>query len=433
MNGTARFVLAVSLYLCPAAGLAETLLPAPLKDSDFRSYPPALVKLGQLLFYDRVLSGNYRVSCATCHNHDRASSNGFRLDGREEERDNLAVNGVPVYEPFKPSARHAPALFNLGARQFNRLFMDGRVERLAAGRFRSPAGSTLPTGLNDVLSVQALFPAVTGTELIGTDAGNELAALAHNGNRAVWDALVTRVRDLPDYEPFVSAAFPAKPGFQSVSITDIANALGAFVGTEWRSDGSAFDRFLRGEPEALDERQKQGMALFYGEARCSTCHAGILQTDHAFHRTGLPVWRFDADLAVADREPVNRGRGAVTGEKAKVFAYRTPSLRNVTFSPPYGVGGSYATLPQFLRAHIEPASAVDRFIAQRLSPNDRLSPEKVAVAAALSADNDMPKLESISDRTIADLVAFLRALGDEGGVKGRMGKPAAVPSSLALD
>ncbi|MDD9909288.1 MAG: hypothetical protein OXR62_06305 [Ahrensia sp.] len=353
-------VAMLGLIIC-AASLSATELPQPLRDQDYRSYDPALVKLGRLLFYDRILSGSYRVSCATCHNHDRASSNGVRLDGWVDERDEAAVSGAETYEPFKPSAAHAPALFNLGARQFTRLFFDGRVARSAKGGFISSAGEDLPDGLNDVLAVQALFPAVQSDELVGT-VDSDLSRAAHEGNAAIWDALAARIADTPEYWPPVRSAFPQKASLGEITMVDIANAIGAFVGTEWRSDRSAFDHYLHGDASALDAGQRRGMLAFYGEAGCSSCHAGALQTDHQRHAIGDEL-------------------------------RRTPSLRNIAHTAPYGGDGSFMELPDYLRHH---------------------APE-------------------IDDAQRDDLLAFLASLTDERALRGKLGKPSGVPSSLALD
>ncbi|MEE9375787.1 MAG: cytochrome-c peroxidase, partial [Rhizobiaceae bacterium] len=160
-------LIGVCLLLTGVVLSAE--LPKPIIDQDYRNYSTPQIKLGQVLFYDRVLSGTYRVSCATCHNHDRGSSNGFRLDGKDTATggDDLAINGLAVYDALKPSSKHAPTLFNLGAKEFTVLFLDGRVARDKKGNLISPSSGQLPSGLRDVLAVQALFPAVTGDELIG--------------------------------------------------------------------------------------------------------------------------------------------------------------------------------------------------------------------------------------------------------------------------
>jgi len=421
MNRLAALAAVLFLWVMPA--IAGDL-PRPLTDDDFRTYPEAQVKLGQLLFYDRILSGTYRVSCATCHNHDRASSNGARLDGKEEERDDLAVGGEPVYEPFRPSSKHAPTLFNLGAKQFTRMFADGRVERLPDGSFRSPAGADLPKGLNDVLAVQALFPAVQGDELVGT-VENDLTAVAHKGNAAIWNALAARVRDTAEYWPHFEAAYPELKRPKNITIVEIANAIGAFVGTEWRSDDAPFDRYLHGDEDALTAQQKLGMDLFYGTAKCDTCHSGALHTDHQFGRVLAESTVSELhEFAEPDRR---HGRSAVTGDSRDFLRFKIPSLRNVVHTPPFGRLGNYESIDDVIRSHTRVVNY--RFRTRRKS-SDGL--ESVLDFSGRTS-SDMPEIGYITDREIADLVAFLESLTDEKGLHGKLGKPAEVPSSLALD
>lgn len=417
---------ALGAALLALAAVAQTQpLPGPVTDSDYRTYSPQLVKLGQKLFYDRVLSGTYRVSCGTCHNHDRASSNGFPLPSVVLQKpDDFAVNGLPIYEALKPSSRHAPGLFNLGAKEFTVLFSDGRVSG-DKGTLTAPV--TMPDGIADVLAAQTLFPAVTGDELVGK-VDNSVKRAAADGHEAVWKELAARVQDLPDYWSLFESAFPQLGGPQEITITHIANGIGAFVGTEWRADKSPFDAYLKGDRTALSAEQKRGMNLFYGQANCATCHSGAFQTDHAFHGTGLPVWRFDAPVEDAAFKPL-QGREAVTGNAAQRYHYRTPSLRNVEHSAPYGWAGSYETLDDFIAAHANPGDAAARFVRKR---QDNPSSGTRDIIATLKANQTMAPV-SLSSVQRAELVAFLSALSDEASLAGQFGKPEDVPSSLALD
>lgn len=405
-------------------------LPKPAVDGDYRSASPELVKLGQMFFYDRVLSGTYRVSCATCHNPDRAGSNGFRTDAKpDEEGDELAINGLPVYEALKPSAKHAPALFNLGAKDFTAMFGDGRVAQLPDGSFRSPAGSELPEGLTDVLAAQALFPAVTGDELVGT-VDNAVKDVAHLGNRAVWEALADRIKILPEYWPFIKPAYPELEAIEELDIVHVANAISAFVAKEWRSDDSPFDQYLRGNRSALSTRQIRGLELFYGKAGCSDCHQGTFQTDQGFHVVATPLWRFDVDFSESEFD-LHSDRAELTGNDADKYLRRTPSLRNVEWTPPYGHAGSFETLEQMVRAHLNPVQGLRDFVSDRLD-GDKATAAIDATIQDLASRNQLPPTK-LSDPEIEDLIAFLNSLSEPAALAGKLGRPLEVPSSLALD
>lgn len=407
-------------------------LPQAVTDSVYRSYSDAKVKLGQKLFYDRALSGTYRVSCATCHNHDRAGSNGVPLPSAVLEKpDEFATGGLPLYDALKPSTRHAPALFNLGAKEFTKMFSDGRVAAGESGL--SAHDSVLPKGLSDVLAAQALFPAVTGDELVGS-VDSEVKEAASQGQAAVWEALAARVRDLPDYWPLFEAAFPSLDGPEQITISHIANGIGAFVGTEWRADQTPFDAYLEGDQNALSAQQKRGINLFYGKANCSTCHSGPFQTDHKFHGTGMPLWRFDEPFDTSEGGkilPPLPGRERVTGKTEHRYHFRTPSLRNVTVTAPYGWAGSHETLADFVADHMQPQGVATAFVAQRIggfSP-----PDDLAAIVDVLESNITIRPVSLSPAEQGDLLAFLEALTDKAALEGRLGKPDDVPSNLALD
>ena len=406
----------LALFLLSAFPAGGPDLPQPASDQDFRTYPAELVQLGQLLFYDRVLSGGRTVSCGTCHNHDNASSNGVSLGALESEPDEMAVTDLAAWEQLNPSPDHAPPLFNLGAREFTVMFGDGRVAQQGTG-FAVPENVALPPGLADILAVQALFPAITGKEL-----AIDGEATTH---QELWQAMERRVSALEDYAVPFNRTYPNRLFPANVSVSNIANAIGAFVGTEWRADDAPFDRFVRGDRSSLGPKQSRGMALFYGKARCSSCHSGTFQTDHRFHAVATPPFRFDADFSEA-LEPPEVGRMAVTGRGADRFAFRTPSLRNVTATAPYGQAGAYPTLRGYLRHHLNPVPTMQGwFLARGLSPSAPLPSE-------LARTNRLASVSLAKDE-LSDLLAFLEALTDKGSLKGRLGKPENVPSNLEMD
>ena len=111
-----------------------------------------------------------------------------------------------------------------------------------------------------------------------------------------------------------------------LKIGDVTAALASYVRTI-RSGDSPFDRYAAGKQNALSEIEKQGLALFRGKARCSTCHAGPNFTDENFHNTGI-AWR---DGKLADE-------GAGEGK------FKVPTLREVARTAPYMHDGSLATL-----------------------------------------------------------------------------------------
>ncbi|QPH53068.1 cytochrome-c peroxidase [Pontivivens ytuae] len=406
----------------------------PVTDADYRPTDPALVALGRDLFYDPILSGNREVACATCHHPKHATADGVALglgDGgiglgpdRRIDPDNPPEQRIP---------RNAPALFNLGAREFTVMFHDGRLEEDAEqpGGIRTPIGADMVGGFASVLSAQTMFPVLSPDEMAGHYSENEIAQAVRmgriTGEGGAWDLLSARVAAVPAYADAFAAA-----GRPEIAFTDISDAIAQFMEAEWRADDSPFDRWLRSEAE-LPPQADAGRELFYGEAGCSTCHAGPFQTDHAFHAIAMPqlgpgkAARFEAHAR-------DEGRGRVTGRADDAYAFRTPSLRNVAATAPYGHAGAYATLEGVIRHHRDPVSGFERYDRAQVRLIGGFEDWTLMDgpdAEAIPAANRLTPV-ALSDAQVADLIAFLEALTDETSIAGRSGIPETVPSGLPV-
>jgi cytochrome c peroxidase len=190
-------------------------LPAAVVDSDYYengSPSPIKVELGRLLFFDKILSGNENISCATCHHSLTDTGDGLSLGVGEGGR-GLGVardTGSEDDAIHERVPRNAPAIFNLGAREFQKMFHDGRVEvdPSEPSGFRSPAGEDLPLGLENVLAAQAMFPVTSPTEMAGQGTENEVAIAAAAGHLPeVWELLAARLRLIPTYVDLFRLSF----------------------------------------------------------------------------------------------------------------------------------------------------------------------------------------------------------------------------------
>ena len=426
----------LALALVPLPLLAQPVFPP----AEFTETDPARVELGQLLFYDPILSGNQEVSCATCHHPRFGTSDGVSLslgDGaqglgpdRVADPDNLPEQRVP---------RNAPALFNLGAAEFTHMFHDGRLEADSTrpNGIRTPLGDAMAEGFDSVLSAQAMFPVLSPDEMAGHYSENPISQAVRMGHLSLsggaWDQIAARVAAVPDYR----ARFDDVLGQGAeIHFTDISNVMADFIRFEWRADRSPFDLYLAGEAQ-LPEAAERGMALFYGEAGCAACHSGRFQTDHDFHAIAM-VQIGPGKAARFESHARDEGRMHVTGDPDDAFAFRTPSLRNVTLTAPYGHAGAYATLEGVIRHHLDPVGslyAYDR--SQAILPElpgalDWRILDDADEMAAIAAANELAPL-SLDDAQVADLVAFLESLTDVAGAEGQLGVPATVPSGLQVD
>ncbi len=428
-------VIAVSAQASP--------LPAPLADRDFHEFSVERAAIGQLLYYDKILSGNQNISCGTCHHHRFGSGDGLSLGIGE------GGFGVgPARHPGKGDARikkriprNASALWNLGAKQFTVLFHDGRLaiaDDFDNG-FNTPAEEWLPKGLETVLGTQAIFPMTAQFEMAGNPKENEVAGALHDRIDYVWPILAKRVRIIPEYGQLFVEVFDDLDRPEDITIAHIGEALAAFIAIEFKSNDAPFDAYLAGDIAALTSHQKRGLDLFYGTAGCSDCHSGPLLTDQKFHALMIPPFgpgrtrRFDPYVR-------DVGRMGETDNLDDAYRFRTPSLRNVELTAPYGHNGAYSTLEGVVRHHLNPRSALDSWHRQMANLPKAKWLEKIDFAvwddrlemARYRAKSDI-KPRELADDDIAALVAFLHSLTGKTASNPPFGIPATVPSGSPVD
>ncbi len=426
-----------------AAGIPPNLPPA-LTDADFVETTPAEVKLGQFLFYDPILSGNRNIACSTCHHPKFATSDGLSL-GLGEGGKGLGPERVAdaANLPERRIPRNSPALFNLGAHEVTVMFHDGRIEvdKNRPSGLRTPLEDEMVMGFANLLSAQTMFPVLSSDEMAGHYQENDVSKAVRQGritgDGGAWDIIAHRVAAIPEYEAMFRAVYPEIAGGKPIGFTDISNAISAFVGFEWRSDQSPFDALLRGEG-TLGEAATRGLGLFYGEAACAECHKGSLLSDFGFHAMGQPQLG-PGKAERFEKHQKDIGRMRVTGKAADAYAFRTPSLRNVMRTGPWGHTGAYSRMDDFLRQHADPVAGLAAYTPQAILPAlpDNPKPDWTILEASAERGEIAAAVEraplALSDGQIADLIAFLGSLTDEAAIAGRLGVPEAVPSGLPVD
>jgi cytochrome c peroxidase len=271
--------------------------------------------LGRRLFFDPRLSGDGSTACATCHDPGRAFT-----DGRPLAR---GVGG-------RLGRRNSPTLVNrgYGAAQF----LDGRAATLEA---------------------QVLQPIEDDSEL------------GHTLNRVILS-----LRADPEYRRDFRTAFGREP-----DETALAQSLATYVRSVLSGD-APFDRYQAGDRTALTADQREGLRLFLGKARCSSCHVGPNFTDEEFHNTGV-AW--PETVASTDdgltRGFLDAGRFGVTGRTTDLGAFKTPTLREIARTAPYMHDGSVGTLEEvvdFYDGGGRPNPYLDRQVRPlRLTEDDR--------------------------------------------------------------
>ncbi|MEP2028513.1 MAG: cytochrome c peroxidase [Paracoccaceae bacterium] len=432
----------IVLLFLGLAGPVSAEKPAPIIAGDFHPFDPQKARIGQLLFYDKILSGNRNISCGTCHHHDLGGTDGLALGigegGSGVGPERTAGSGEDRIKKRIP--RNAPGLWNLGHKDIRVLFHDGRLEvsDIYGNGFNSPAEEWLPSGLETILAAQAVFPLVAQFEMAGNPKENEIAGAAHDRIDAPWPIIAKRVRIIPEYGEMFVGAFDHISAPEQVSIVEIANALAAFMGTEWKSFDSPFDDWLSGQDD-LPSSATRGAELFYGAAGCSSCHSGPLLTDQSFHALSLPAFgpgrtrRFD---------PVARdvGRMGETDRLEDAYRFRTPSLRNVELTSPYGHNGAFSTLSDMVRHHLDPEFGFQDHIREKLILPE--VPWLEEIDFVIQSDSremarQRAKLDirpsSLSETELSELIAFLKSLTGKSTRTLPLGRPSEVPSGLPVD
>lgn len=419
----------------------------PARDEDFFQPPPERVALGRLLYFDKILSGNRNMSCATCHSPIVATTDGLSINigtggrGLSVLRDAGTLPLTPI-DPVERGQRNMPPLFNLGHKDFVRMFWDGRisVDPAAPQGFRSPAGAELPDGFEHLIEAISIFAPTERQEMTGEAGTNELANAALSMPfTGVWDGLLARLRAIPEYLELFYRAFPELGGVpDALTIVHVGKAIGAFQAVAFRFDDSPFDRYLRGDRSALSPEAVSGMRIFYNRARCDACHSGTFQTDLEFHAIGVPqIGPGFGGVGYAGREDF--GRELVSGDRADRYRFRTPSLRNVALTGPWGHDGFFNSLEGMVRHHLDPRSSLyhadptQRVLPSRpdLDEIDLVAFDDPATTNAIARRIELAP-RHLTDGQVADLLAFMHALTDPRALDLRKTVPQRVPSGLPL-
>ena len=396
--------------------------------------PQALVDLGRALMFDKVLSGNRDIACATCHDPVSHATDGLALSI------GTGGSGLGPSRTLGPGRqfipRNAPTLVNAGLGSFY-LFWDGRVSGNRFG-FQTPAGTALPSGLPSLLAAQAMFPVMNREEMRGARGDrdrfgnpNELADFGDSDFVSVWQAVMRRLLAIPEYVSKFNAAFPqtsaGELGFQHA-----ATAIAAFETQALTRTNSPFDRYLLHDDAALTSEQKRGALLFFGDkARCASCHGGPLLGGGDFANAAVP----QLGPGTGAGAPLDFGRGELFNQEFYRFAFRATSLRNVELTAPYMHDGAFSTLEAVLHHYNDVPRALREYDASQLPP--ALQPMYHGDAATISAvltnlDGRLLAPLDLSEVEIQELVAFLKALTDPSARDLTALIPARVPSGLPV-
>ena len=396
---------------------------------------PAMVDLGRALFFDRVLSGNRDVSCATCHSPLKQAADGLSLSIGTGAVETGATRTLGAGRQFVP--RNAPSLLNQGLGTFY-IFWDGRVsEQGSITRFKTPAGAALPQGLTSALAAQAMLPVANRVEMRGNVGDhdvfgnvNELAAYDSSQWTDIWAAAMRRLLAINGYVTKFNAAFPGVPT-SSLGFQHAANAIATFEMDAFTKTNSPFDRYLARDNSALSLDAKRGALLFFTKARCSSCHFGTFLGGQNFASVGAP----QIGPGTGSGAPLDFGFADTFQSTGMRFFFRVPTLRNVELTAPYMHSGAYATLEAVVHHYNDVSKAIDSYDVSQLDPSLRAqyhgdAATRTALRTAL--DSRLRQPLGLTEEELKQLVAFLKSLTDPAARNLGSVIPTSVPSGLPV-
>lgn len=395
------------------------------------------VKLGQLLFFDKVLSGSKDMACATCHHPNTHSGDDLSLS--------IGVGGHGIGytrvlgETRLLIPRNAPEIFNRGSPEWRSMFWDGRVEIDSHRDITSPADDKLPSELLDnVVAMQAMFPVTSRQEMRGrkgdldiTGKPNTLAAMGDTDFEEIWARVMARITAIPAYVDLFAKAYPETPT-DDLHFAHAANALAAFQTLSFAFEDSPWDRYLRRETNALPTKAKEGAILFYGQAGCSSCHSGTLMTDQKYYNILVP----QIGPGHRDSAGFDIGRARVTDKKEDAFAFRTPPLRNVAITGPWMHNGAYTSLKAVIEHHQNPLEMLQSYDVSQLDRSLGKTFRLNTSTILLMSQTFSPEINVVPDldnKEMEQLIAFLEALTSPSSKDLSHLVPESVPSGLTVD
>ena len=310
------------------------------------------VKLGELLYFDPLLSGDNNISCAHCHHPDlgftdnRALSMGHGGSGVGQNR-----TGGTVLR------RGSPTIWNSGYN--HKQFWDGRA---------------------DDLEHQASFPIQDKKEMAQDK-----------------DELIKELIIIPEYVQLFNEAFESNDKNPAVTFENVTFAIAAFERT-LTANNTRFDQYSRGNYLALSKSERKGLNLFRSlKTRCFECHNFPTFNNPDFKAIGVPH--------IENKEP-DLGRAEIVG-KGYENAFKVPTLRNIALTAPYMHNGIFKTLDEVIdfyaggggRAHGFKGSQLDDKIRKfELSNEERK--DLIAFMHTLTDESNKP---TIPDRVPSSL------------------------------
>lgn len=212
------------------AGLPSITIPK------FNALTEEKIAAGRKAFFDRNLSIDRTISCASCHDPEKNWTNGKRYG--------TGIGGAQ-------GTRNVPSLANVAYHR--QMFWDGRAANLEK---------------------QVLFPILDPNEM----------------GMPTEEKVLERLKEDDEYQELFAAAFP-----DGVTITNLTFAIASFQRT-LLAGNAPYDRYIAGDVSAMSKAAIRGLNVFLGRGRCNGCHFPPTFIDHSFHNLGVGMDELEPDL-----------------------------------------------------------------------------------------------------------------------------------------
>jgi cytochrome c peroxidase len=334
--GVMGVATAVTLMVDPQPVNAQGNAPDLATMPEVKPGNATMIELGKYFYFDNRLSGDWGVSCASCHDPKKGWGDGQALSA-----------GYPSMEYF----RNSPTVLN--SKHQKRFMWDGRLD--------------------------------------GSDAGTLVRDMITEAHTMNMDSrlMQERLKQVPEYHALWQKWRPN----DDINGMRVFNVIGEFIKT-LETTNAPFDKFKKGDESALTSEQKDGYALFKGKANCVACHNGPIGSDGNLHKTGVPehtdvlknplrtitMLRHYATSGMPNymNARTDVGAYAITKDKRDIGKFRTAQLRDLKYTAPYMHNGTFASLDEVIDFYDKGGGA-----GSELKPLNLSASEKKALKAFL--------------------------------------------------
>jgi cytochrome c peroxidase len=365
---------------------------------------PRLANIGRLLWFDTITGLNDDNTCAGCH----SPTAGFG----DSQSIAIGIENNGIVGPHRKGPRNqrrSPLVLNTAF--YPALMWNGRFSSNSGDPFNNNQGFTFPppegqtlSGQPHLLNAQAFIPPTERVEAAGFN--------FPGGNQEIRDEVINRLNGSKAYRQLFAGVFSDVANGGPITYDMFAAAIAEFE-CELVFADAPIDRYARGNTHALSASMKKGAVLFFGKAKCVSCHSVSGQSNEMFsdfkeHVAGTPQIVPRTANVVFDGPGQNEDFGLeqVTGSGADRYKFRSSPLRNIGLQPTFFHNGAFTDLEDAIRYHADPKKELQRYSTRSLD-RDLQNPLAPMQHVLARLDQKLLAIPKLSGGEIKDLAEFV--------------------------